>query len=216
MLMSVRDLSNSRNLSGYKYVVPCGGRRGFQASRNGGGRPDGWRGPMRPTAREAAQDYCDHINGALGVRPARPALRSAGHDTTPRAPLPRDPEVLAALGVLRDARAQRRGVQGFVYLIVEAKPSGELDLNYGKIGYSTNPSKRVAELQTGNPRPLRLHLSKPGTEADEAALHQKYIKDNVLAEWFRISKALLLEWDASHRVPAAQSGGTSHKEATAA
>lgn len=195
-----KDIRNRTRASGYNYVQYHVDRdrstrshpfRAEEGSRVG----SRWRGPRRATALEAAQDYCNYMNGK-GATPA-PQLRSAGHKGK-RSSLPSDPEVRAALGVLRDARGQRRGEQGYVYLVIEVNKGG--GLTYGKIGYSTNPQARVAELQTGNPRKLRLHLSKPGTLADEAALHAKYAKQNVLQEWFRLTKPLLLEWDAEHYV----------------
>lgn len=103
-----------------------------------------------------------------------------------------DPEYQAALGVLRDRRAQREGKQGYVYLITESNEGG--GLRYGKIGYSVNPKKRVAELQTGNPRPLQLLYTMPGTEEDERRLHRKYIKENCLQEWFWLTPAIILEF----------------------
>jgi hypothetical protein len=181
------DLICSRNSSGYKYVVPCGGGLGWQASRNGGGRPDGWRGPMRPTELQAAQDYCDYENGLpLAQHPSR-RLKSAGHArlSTPR--VERDAEVEAALGVLRDHRAQRRGEQGYVYLITDAE--------YFKIGYSVNPPKRVAELQTGNARVLSLLGQFPGTPDDERATHDRFRKCNVLQEWFRLDACIVTYFD---------------------
>jgi hypothetical protein len=169
----------------------------WRASWRKGAYENDARGPARKTPFEAAQDYCDYINSGQIPAPM-PALKSAGH-AGKRASLPRDREVEYALGVLRDARAQRRGKQGYVYLIVEDV------LCYGKVGFSTNPAARVAELQTGNPRKLRLLCSKPGTEADEAALHAKYAPNNVLQEWFLITKELLLEWDVKYQIkPAAQ------------
>jgi hypothetical protein len=196
-----RDLRKPRNASGYRQVGRVGGQpsRGnsrtyFQAFE-GRGRTGDWKGPARRTGLEAAQDYCDRVNG-LGVVPS-PSLKTAGHEYTIDK-IDHDPEYQAALGVIRDRSAQRAGKRGYVYLIVEDIAGGGLE--YGKIGYSTNPRKRVAELQTGNPRPLRLHLMKPGTEADERAIHMKYIDDNVLQEWFRLTKPLLLEWDAEHQV----------------
>lgn len=199
--LTIEDIRNPARKSGFNHVK---GKRpdGNYHAQMGQTRalPKGWHGPRRATAEEAAQDYCDFVNSKRGATPAIPQavkLKSAGHQTRVRR-IHRDPEELAALGTLRDARAQRAGVQGYVYLIVEDIPGGALE--YGKIGYSTNPPKRAAELQTGNPRPLRLLLSKPGTEADEAALHQKYIRQNVLQEWFLITKELLLEWDAEHLV----------------
>lgn len=122
-----------------------------------------------------------------------PKLRQAKHNGK-REPLPRDPEVEAALGVLRDAKGAREGHQGYVYLIIEST-QGFDGFRYGKVGFSTNPKARVAELQCGNPRSLALHCMKKGTPDDEAALHVKYIEFNALQEWFHITKELLLEFD---------------------
>lgn len=203
-MITPKDIQNSARVSGYDHVgynVQSGKKRPpkpFQAVVYGGSRSKAgmaWIGRRRATALEAAQDYCDYMNGK-GVTPA-PQLRSAGH-TGKRDSLPSDPEVQAALGVLRDAKGQREGRQGYVYLIIEVNDGG--GLTFGKVGYSTNPRARVAELQTGNPRKLRLHLAKPGTLLDEAELHAKYAHLNVLQEWFRLTKELLLEWDAEHYV----------------
>lgn len=193
-MLTPDDIRNPARASGFDHVNNKnrhGGYRG-QSGRLGHPRYDGepvggWQGPRRDTAEEAAQDYCDYINGNPAT-PAKPALKSAGHNGR-RASLPDDPEIEAALGVLRDAKGQAAGKQGFVYCIGETRGS------YVKIGYSTNPQARVAELQTGNPRQLWLMGVKPGTAEDEAALHQKYIKQNVLQEWFRPTKELLSEFD---------------------
>ncbi len=109
-----------------------------------------------------------------------------------------DPEYQAALGVMRDRRAQRAGKQGYVYLITEELPGGAL--LYAKIGYSVNPKKRVAELQTGNARKLVLLYAMPGTEEDERRLHTKYVKANVLQEWFRITPELICEFPVETKV----------------
>ena len=201
-MLTPSDLENPKRKSGYDHV----GRRGrtardgenykpYQAQVYAKGaqrlvKPHEFVGPRRATALEAAQDYCDYINS--GVTPVTPALKSAGH-TGRRQKLADDPEVEAALGVLRDAKGQAEGRQGYVYCILETKPGGGME--YVKVGFSTNPWARVAELQTGNPRPLALHCLKKGTLEDEAALHAKYIQHNVLQEWFRPTKELLLEFD---------------------
>lgn len=196
-MLTPSDIANDERISGYDHVGhnPTSGRtkKPYQADVYGGKNDKAgrlWKGPRRATAMEAAQDYCDYINGT-GVTPA-PQLKSAGH-TGRRGSLPADPEVEAALGVLRDAKGQSEGKQGYVYCINEEHPGGAM--RFVKIGYSTNPQARVAELQTGNPRPLRLQALKLGTVEDEAALHKKYIHLNVLQEWFRPTKELLLEFD---------------------
>ena len=43
---------------------------------------------------------------------------------------------------------------GFVYLLSEHNKTGGHPTSYYKIGVSSQPSKRKADLQTGNPRPL--------------------------------------------------------------
>jgi Meiotically up-regulated gene 113 len=201
-----RDLRNPDRKSGYDYVGhagapgPRGGGGGArwsarQGAKVAGSGPKDWTGPRRKDPRDAAQDFCDHFNG--NPTASTHSLVTAGHeyevDVTDK-----DPEYQAALGVMRDRKAQRAGRQGYVYLIVEDRPGGALE--FGKIGYSTNPRKRVAELQTGNPRTLRLLYMKPGTEAEERRIHQKYIKQNVLQEWFRLTRELIFEWGVQHAV----------------
>ena len=194
--LTIEDIRNPKRRSGFDHVRfnshDGHARKPYQA--NGGGRgtatgnPGGpaWFGSRRAAAEEAAQDYCDYVNAQ---RPQQPvpsmALRTAGH-VYDIEKSERGPEVEAALGVLRDYKAQRDGRQGYVYLISDGTAY--------KVGYSVNPNKRVAELQTGNPRKLSLLASIPGTEADEKALHQKYISDNLLQEWFAASPELRSEF----------------------
>lgn len=209
-MITPSDIANPSRKSGYDHVNSTGGAG--PNTHGGGGLwraecgPKGrgprtskdWRGPRRTSALEAAQDYCDHMNG-IGATPATP-LRSAGHNGR-RTRIERTPEVEHALGVLRDAKAEKQGKQGFVYLVVEW-PRGRSapSLRYGKIGYSTNPEARVGELQEGNPRPLCLYAYMPGTRAAEKALHEKHLEQNELQEWFRLTREILLEWDLSHIV----------------
>lgn len=154
----------------------------------------------RATAAEAAQDYCDYVNNA-GVGASTFTLNTAGH-TGRRESLPSDPEVVAALGVLRDARGDRRGRQGYVYLIAETLDATPLGVLQGtnrnpllvKIGYSTNPQARLAEIQTSNGRILKLLAYFKGTKADENRLHAKFRHLNTVQEWFRPTVALLSEF----------------------
>lgn len=76
-------------------------------------------------------------------------------------------------------RSEARGDErGFVY-ILGAEHSG-----MAKIGFATNPKKRVAGLRTSNH--LRLHLMylKAGTFADEYALMIRFRPLRVRASWF--------------------------------
>lgn len=201
-MITPKDIRNPKRPSGYNYVGRAnstGAKTLLWCARKGkfnkGTASDDWHGPCRRDPAQAAQDFCDYVNGNGVQVPKR--LTSAGHNGK-RESLPRDAEVEAALGVLKDAKAQQEGKQGYVYLVIEKHPGGAL--KFAKVGYSTNPRARVAELQTGNPRPLSLHLMKEGTLEDEAAIHQRHIRSNVLQEWFRVTPELLLEWDNEHYV----------------
>jgi hypothetical protein len=183
-----KDILKPRNVSGYAHVgLVAGPSRGankpyYQAYANGGRRGD-WKGPARPTAAEAAQDYCDYLNTGGVATPA--TLNSAGHKARRQRII--DEEERAALGVLRDKRAQRtKKAKGYVYCITDGTAV--------KIGYSLKPEARVGELQTGNPRRLRLLATVEGTPTDERNLHVKYLHLNILQEWFRPTKAVLSEF----------------------
>ncbi len=198
-MLTPDSIRESSRISGYDHVgknLP--GRKPYQADVYGGkndkaGRQ--WKGPRRLTALEAAQDYCDYMNGKNIPVPA--TLKTAGHEYVIDE-ADNDPEYQAALGVMRDRRAQREGKQGYVYLITEHFDGGAL--RYVKIGYSVNPRKRVAELQTGNPRKLILLYAMPGTEEDERRLHTKYIKANVMQEWFRVTPELICEFPVDTKI----------------
>jgi hypothetical protein len=183
-LITPDDLRNPLVQSGYDHVnsAAAGGvdasTVNYWRASTGPGKPGKpkWRGPVRSTPIEAAWDYCAKVNSGY-IAPTR-KLKSAGHKSQPRAKRSEPAEVVAARGMLRDWEAQQRGdVPGYVYLITDGTAY--------KIGYSTNPAKRVAELQTGNPRVLRLVAKMRGTEADEKALHSKFHYANLVQEWFR-------------------------------
>lgn len=71
----------------------------------------------------------------------------------------------------------RHDLQGFVYF---AEAEGSI-----KIGWSSDVARRLEELQTGNPRKIRLLGAFPGTMHDEAALHRKFGHLRLEGEWFR-------------------------------
>jgi hypothetical protein len=197
-MITVDDLRHPDRQSGFRNVQsasagPNGGGKGdyWRAISNRGAKGKTsdrrWRGPLRRNPEDAAQDAANFLSGVEAATPA--SLKSAGHQGK-REKID-DPEVQAALGVLRDAQGEREGKQGYVYLIGE-----EFDYDTAfKIGFSTNPEARVAELQTGNPRRLVLLGKTEGTREDERALHEKYMRYNVLQEWFRANPALLLEFN---------------------
>lgn len=186
--MDISTLANSSLQSGFAYVNGLGPKhpnRWRASKRTPKGPLQKWRGPVRTTPEQAAQDYCDYMNGNNVSH--TPTLKSAGHAYRLERE-DQDPEVAAAYGVIRDAKAQKAGKQGFIYLIREKTTK------FGKIGYSVNPEKRIAEIQTGNPRQLELVGKVKGKPADELAMHAKYIKQNVLQEWFRVTDELEKEF----------------------
>jgi hypothetical protein len=201
-MLTIEDIRNPNRKSGFEYVSRAGG----QGKGHGGGKP--WcatyeadasgaknRGPRRLTAAEAAQDYCDYINGQTAAAPAK--LNFPGH--TPRDTAERTAEEEEALRILRDVKAQKEGKDGYVYCIGE----GDVNNPYAvKVGYSVKPEARVGELQSGNPRLLSLLAKKPGTMADEKALHNKYIKHNLVGEWFKPTDQLLSEFQIVRKATA--------------
>jgi hypothetical protein len=71
-------------------------------------------------------------------------------------------------------------VSGFIYFIA-AETLGAV-----KIGYSgQHPEKRLRGLQTGCPARLKLLAFVPGSEADEARLHEIFQPLHIHGEWFR-------------------------------
>lgn len=196
--LTIDDLRNPSRKSGFDHVGSAAGggktdnHSCWRAQAGVGNthgssdaeKPPRWKGKTRRDPAVAAQDYCDYINGPFA--PETPAtLKSAGHEFEQDSSID-DPEY-AAWGVIRDFKAQREGRQGYIYLITDSE--------YVKIGYSVNPKKRVAELQTGNARLLRLLATIEGTPQDERDLHIQFIEHNVLQEWFEIEDSILSHFD---------------------
>lgn len=74
--------------------------------------------------------------------------------------------------------------KGYVYLIKEA------DGDFYKIGHTTkNPETRLKELQTGNPRLLKLIATYQTDNYKhlERLLHETYKKNHYSGEWFIMS-----------------------------
>lgn len=68
-----------------------------------------------------------------------------------------------------------------------------------KIGYSKEPFKRLASLQTASPYRLELLAIVPGTEETEDQLHRKFASYRLAGEWFTLSDSIRYEIDASDR-----------------
>ena len=59
-----------------------------------------------------------------------------------------------------------------------------------KIGHANDPWRRLSELQTSNPTPMRLLALLDGEEAEEAALHLRFQGLRIRGEWFDPSPEL--------------------------
>jgi hypothetical protein len=70
--------------------------------------------------------------------------------------------------------------KGFVYII------HAVGTNRVKIGYSLEPERRLADLQTSSPFPLVLIGSRDGTPDLEQILHQHLSEYRCVGEWFEI------------------------------
>lgn len=200
-MLTIEDLRNPKRKSGFDHVHSDAGSivrpyRAVDARGHGHKKGSGWRGPRRGVPEEAAQDYCDYVNGQSPSN-APASLYYPGH--APRDSKERTAEEEEALRVLRDVKAQRENRQGYVYCIAE-----EGDNPFAvKVGYSVKPEARVGELQSGNPRVLKLLGTIPGTYEDENRLHKKYITHNLVGEWFKTTPELLREFSVTVKEPVA-------------
>lgn len=80
---------------------------------------------------------------------------------------------------------QRNTLEGqFVYVFVNYFS------NVCKIGYSTNPVKRLNAIQTGCPFKLKMVVVVKGNRSVEKALHKKYKKYKTNGEWFSYKEEL--------------------------
>lgn len=81
------------------------------------------------------------------------------------------------------------GVTQFVYFVQE------VDGGPVKIGTATDPLKRCAMLQCGNPRQLVVRYVIPGDTAVENSLHHRFWEHRTAGEWFDIPD-VVLAWAA--------------------
>jgi hypothetical protein len=71
-----------------------------------------------------------------------------------------------------------------------------------KIGItSSDPRKRVAQLQTGNPTPLRLRATISGDASIERHLHSKFGQLRLNGEWFEPDAAIFAAFAAAQNWP---------------
>lgn len=198
-MLTIEDIRNDKRKSGFRQVTYIVGSldQGRRAGRPyrayaGRGRKGDWKGPRRDTAEEAAQDYCDYVNG-LDTQPVQLKRIERPTSTTKAVTEVTDEEreLRARLRLLE--RERQEGRPEYVYLIAE-KGS-----NYGvKVGYSVDPEGRPFGLQTGNPRELVLLGYIEGGKDVEAEIHQKYIGNNLVNEWFIPTQPLFEEFGVDY------------------
>ena len=69
---------------------------------------------------------------------------------------------------------------GFIYFFTN------MEYGFCKIGFSTNPHKRLNNVQTGCPFSISVHHILKGTKEDEKITHKKFKKYKSNGEWFFI------------------------------
>lgn len=65
-----------------------------------------------------------------------------------------------------------------------------------KIGYTTDPVRRLIKLQAGSPQWLVIHAMHAGTKEDERAYHTQFTKERLHGEWFERSEAVAATMNA--------------------
>lgn len=90
-----------------------------------------------------------------------------------------------ARAVKRDVKARDNNRPGFVYFI-QADIGSDI-----KIGFSTDPCRRMADLQTAASRPLNLLATIPGTVQNEKELHAQFSAHRTVGEWFKPDESIL-------------------------
>lgn len=207
--VTIEDIRNEQNVSGFSHVYKAcfepkdnhtghasGQTRPFQATlfrdKEKGSR---LYGPRRATAEEAAQDYCDYINGA--ELPQRPQLKRPARKNLPK-PKPLVDDLGKAIREHFKANEQKRqGEREWWIYCCHATGTDKC-----KVGYTSDLKKRLGQLQSGCWKELKfvgVYKLPEGTTEDEAKveearLHAKYIKQNVLNEWFHLTPQLLDEF----------------------
>lgn len=100
----------------------------------------------------------------------------------------------------------------FIYAI-EARQSKLV-----KIGFSTEPSKRIATLQTGCPEELLVVAIWEGSQADEHAIHSALREHRINGEWFTVNaeetRAFIDSFLKTRRVTLVQTSGVQEPTVT--
>lgn len=65
-----------------------------------------------------------------------------------------------------------------------------VDSGHIKIGWASDPIRRIADMQTGNPSHLVLLATMEGGESIESSLHERFQCLHYRGEWFRRDRSL--------------------------
>lgn len=222
-LLTPADIKNPKRKSGYNHVHTIGAGANtqhssvrYQASsgtkpKRAGHKTNLWRGPGRPVAGQAAQDYCDHINGLGVATPATP-LTQHGHTRKRRRKVVRTQRELDAMKVLREEAAKRKTDDAnYIYLIgMKDNPS------FVKIGEAFDPEDRYLGGQTFNPYTLVLlgFFEDTGKVGDKH-YHRLHAGAQHKGEWFYPADTILARFNITRSEFLRRCGGTT-KEVKAA
>lgn len=142
-------------------------------------------------------------------------FRRRGVPQTPLPGQPGSPQFEAAYQAAMNSepfmRARSRRTWGYVYAI------RVIGFDLVKIGYSTDPKQRLAQLEAGAQMAggLDMILSFPAKPAVERALHEKFGSSRLFGEWFRLSGDVAQWLEENSCLPGRRLSSLSHLNAAA-
>ena len=146
--------------------------------------------------------YLLYINGRWRWRPTR-QMRASGFALTSFEPEISDATILRAEELNAEWDLRRRAKSGESTSepirpnILQGESIYVVGFNiYVKIGWTTDMSRRIEELECRLPEPLIIHATFKGTRRIETALHGKYDAYRLRGEWFRL-EGHLADWIAA-------------------
>jgi hypothetical protein len=199
MGLSIEDIRNPARQSGFEHVNRIGGAnqsdKQWRASWRTSATVNTDRGTSRRIPEEAAQDYCDHVNGGQIAYAVLKRVAKTDRPEKPRREISeREKRLRRELRMELSSNPASRLHDPLCYLIAE---SGGAFVKIGYADYSVY--SRLDSLQTGNPRELHLIATLPGGQETENKLHAKFIASNVVNEWFTPTREMLKEFGLTRR-----------------
>lgn len=90
-----------------------------------------------------------------------------------------DKNTRLALGLIKPDEQNIDDESSNTIYFIESRDAGLI-----KIGFTTNPDRRIKSLKTASPNKLRVIMTMPGTREDERKLHEKFAHLRQQGEWF--------------------------------